>query len=448
MIPIDLKEKNMLALEYQHKEHKSENRERARMEQKYGHLMKEELYLSNLVSYMGNRNIPLLRLYKYKEAFSFPFVRDFLRRLGITSNDYVFDPFAGMGTTLFASMLYGIPSIGVDKLPVATFVAETIPKFLSIRRGELTSALENLRNDVSMILPAPVAIDVPIMELAFNRETILRLRQWKAAIDRLESPLKEVFLLLFFAILEETSYTSKDGQFLRLIKDKKVSDPDEALSRKVSESEEDIARVKWFVQNINGSIDCLPKVFHGDATDLRDIPFDKPPTAVITSPPYANRYDYTRSYCLELCFHFVTCFEELKEIRFGIIRSHIESKVSDAEKPPHPVVGEVVECLSAKKLNNPRIPYMLTGYFIDMEKAINEWSRVLAPDAKVAMVVDNVRFEGELVPVDLVLTEIAEEAGFETKEIVISRYKGNSSQQMKKYGRVPVRESVVIWRKI
>ncbi|MDZ7261416.1 MAG: hypothetical protein ONB05_04850, partial [candidate division KSB1 bacterium] len=180
------------------------------------------------------------------------------------------------------------------------------------------------------------------------------------------------------------------------------------------------------------------------------IPFKRPPTAIITSPPYVNRYDYTRSYCLELCFHFVKNFEELKAIRFGILRSHIESKVSDdeKEKPLHPAIHEVIAALNSKELNNPKIPDLIIGYFIDMEKAIKEWSRILAPGAQVAIVVDNVRFEGELIPVDMVLSEMAETAGFEVKEILIARYKGNSSQQMKKYGRVPVRESIAIWRKL
>jgi hypothetical protein len=62
--------------------------------------------------------------------------------------------------------------------------------------------------------------------------------------------------------------------------------------------------------------------------------------------------------------------------------------------------------------------------------------------------VDNVRFEGELLPVDVVLSNMAEEAGFKVEEIIVARYKGNSSQQMGKYGRVPVRESIVVWRKL
>jgi hypothetical protein len=90
---------------------------------------------------------------------------------------------------------------------------------------------------------------------------------------------------------------------------------------------------------------------------------------------------------------------------------------------------------------------MLVGYFVDMEMAIREWARVLATGAKVALVVDNVRFDGIMLPVDLVLSEMAEQAGFRVDEILIARYKGNSSQQMGRYGRLPVRESVVIWSK-
>lgn len=164
-------------------------------------------------------------------------------------------------------------------------------------------------------------------------------------------------------------------------------------------------------------------------------------------PPYAYRYDYTRSYCLELCFGFVRDFTELKALRLAILRSHIEAKSAPGDTPCHPAVQEVIEALAPRKLNNPRIPAMLVAYFVDMRRAIHEWARILAPGARVALVVDNVRFEGEMVPVDLILTDLAQEAEFSVQEVIVARYKGNSSQQMGRYGRVPVRESVVIWEK-
>jgi len=420
---------------------------RDEIEGKFKNTIHEELRLGSLVSYVGNKNIPLLRIYKYKEAFAFNFVKDFLRRFEADSDDYVFDPFSGLGTTMFTSMLSDIPSVGIDKLPVAYFISKTLPFLLLLKENELKEMWMSLTPMIEKSQPADVAMDVPIMKIAFDEKTLSTLRKLKSTIDDLPDPYRDIFLLLFFSILEECSFTSKDGQFLRLKRNKKTSNPVEAMSRKVAQVEEDVRRIKTLFPHFSPDKETMPDVYLGDTRNLSDIKFKKKPTAIITSPPYANRYDYTRTYSLELCFHFVKNFEELKAIRFGILRSHIESKIQKGETPPHPVIKEVVEVLSRKKLNNPKIPSMIITYFVDMQKVIKEWFKVLSPGAKVAMVVDNVRFEGELIPVDLVLSDMAEEVGFEVKEIIVARYKGNSSQQMKKYGRVPVRESIVVWER-
>ena len=421
--------------------------ERQRIEARFAPLIREELRLGDLVSYAGNKAVPVLRLYRYKEAFAFGFVEEFINRFGLTEKDYLFDPFCGMGTTLFAAMQGRIPSIGIDRLPVAAFVAQTLPLFLAAEQSAIKETYEMLKARVPEATPAEVASDVAIMKIAFPPDMLLSLRKWKGAIDELRSPLRDIFLLLFFSILEPCSYTSKDGQFLRLKREKRLADPGEMLQRGVQDAEKDILlfRQIWG----NGQQRQTPTVQLADARDLSQVCFEKPPTALITSPPYANRYDYTRTYALELCFHFVRNFAELKALRFSILRSHIESKVDATDHPSHLVIAEVVDILSQRRktLNNPRIPDMLVTYFVDMQKVIGEWGKVLAPGAKAAMVVDNVRFEGELVPVDLVLSEMAEIAGFRTKEVIVTRYKGNSSQQMGKYGRVPVRESIVIWEK-
>jgi site-specific DNA-methyltransferase (cytosine-N4-specific) len=420
---------------------------RERLEAKFKSRMYEELRFNSSVSYVGNKKIPFLRIYRYKEAFAFNFVKDFLKRFEANSDDYVFDPFSGLGTTMFTSMLSGIPSIGIDKLPVAYFISKTLPLFLFLKENEIKEVWKSIKPRIEKSEPADVAMDVPIMQVAFSEENLLLLRKLKSAINELPEPYKDIFLLLFFSILEECSFTSKDGQFLRLKRNKKVSNPIEAMSKKVAQVEEDVRRIKFFYPELSIDKEIIPDVYLADTRDLSNIKFKKKPTIIITSPPYVNRYDYTRTYSLELCFHFVKNFEELKAIRFGILRSHIESKVRKDEKPPHPAVKEVIEALSRKKLNNPKIPDMITAYFVDMQKVINEWYKVLASGAKVAMVVDNVRFEGEMIPVDLILSKMAEEIGFEVKEIIVARYKGNSSQQMKKYGKVPVRESIVIWER-
>jgi hypothetical protein len=191
-----------------------------------------------------------------------------------------------------------------------------------------------------------------------------------------------------------------------------------------------------------------PLVIQGDARQMSEYLLHKNPTAIITSPPYVNRYDYTRSYSIELCFGFLQNYEELKALRLSMLRSHIESHVNPYEYPEHHVIQEIIKSLELRrsKLNNPRIPIMLKGYFIDMELVIRDFARVLKPTSWVVMVVGNVRYDGETIPVDTILCDIADSVGFDVKAIWIARYKGNSSQQMKKYGRLPVRESVLIWQ--
>ncbi len=283
------------------------------------------------------------------------------------------------------------------------------------------------------------------MRVAFPEENLVRLRQWKQVIETLEPPLKHAFQLFLLGVLELCSFTAKDGQFLRLNRHKQTHYPDEALLQKVGEAERDLQMVRKLGWHRTFR---TPHIIEGDARALPELVSSARPSAIITSPPYANRYDYTRTYSLELCFYFVKNFEELKELRFSILRSHIEAKVEVHESISHPAAREVVQLLKQRPtLNNPRIPDMLIAYFTDMEQVIREWARILPSGGKVVMVVDNVRFEGEMVPVDLILSDVAERYGFYVDSIAVARYKGNSSQQMGRYGRVPVRESVLYWTK-
>jgi hypothetical protein len=246
---------------------------RQEIEDKFKNLIHEELKLGSKVSYVGNKKIPFLRIYRYKEAFAFDFVTDFLRRFEANSGDYVFDPFSGMGTTMFASMTCGIPSVGLDRLPIAYFISKTLPSFLVLKENELKEIWTALIPEIQRSEPAKVALDVPIMKVAFDEETLLTLRKLKTAIGSLPSPYHDIFLFLFFSILEECSFTSKDGQFLRLNRNKKTSSPIDAMNRKIAQIEEDVHRMKLLLHNPAITKEVMPDVFLGDTRDLSDINF-------------------------------------------------------------------------------------------------------------------------------------------------------------------------------
>jgi hypothetical protein len=112
----------------------------------------------------------------------------------------------------------------------------------------------------------------------------------------------------------------------------------------------------------------------------------------------------------------------------------------------------VLEYLDACKddgtINNAGIVRMVRNYFFELSLLIFASAKVLKPGAPFIMVNDNVRYEGAHVPVDLILSDFAEHAGFDVESVwVLPRGKGNSSQQMGRHGRQELRKCVYVWRK-
>ena len=102
----------------------------------------------------------------------------------------------------------------------------------------------------------------------------------------------------------------------------------------------------------------------------------------------------------------------------------------------------------AGELNNNGVIRMVEGYFTELAFIYAELFRLCKPGATVAFVNDNVRYSGEVIPVDYLSTSFAEQFGFTPEKVYcLQQKKGNSSQQMKKYGRVALRKSITVWKK-
>lgn len=429
---------------------------REALEARYAPLLNERLRLRQLVTYVPNKSAPIHRWFQYKEGFSYQLVEMLLREFDADpAHHRVFDPFVGCGTTPLVARDMGFGAWGIDILPVAVFVAQ-----VKLRRPE-TYDLQRLRFEIERILTIPfhspsisAPKDVRIIRLAYDEDTLEQVLFLEEEIQRIDdSPIREFLLLGLMSILEDVSYTSKDGQYLRLRRDKEIPPVRDVLRSQLEMMYGDLSRerVQLRLPGLTGASpgdgahrDCY--VAQADARSFTAL-FDDCADIIITSPPYLNRYDYSRIYSLELCLYFVNEFEELKQVRHSLLRSHIESREPSTDEVHHPALVEILDNLAYQDLNNPRIPVMIKGYFEDMNQVLDQLAQVCRPGARVALVVANARFHGELIPVDLLLSELATDAGFEVECIIVTRYKGNSSQQMGRFGRVAVRESIAIWRK-
>lgn len=415
---------------------------RDELEYKYQAFFEERLNCGKLVTYVPNKKEPIYNWFKYKEGFSKALIERIFDCWQVPEGELVLDPFAGCGTTLLAAKDLGYEAVGTDILPVAVFVTK-VKIDDSYDLAEIDRAIKKLGKE-KYSEPKSSFPAVAIINKAFPDFVQRELLFYKEKILECPAPVRNFLLLGLLSILEEVSYTSKDGQFLRLVP-KNIPPVRETLLRQLQKMYFDLLqRDGQLFKRKKGKATILPS----DARQLC-LPkrYDGKIGIVVTSPPYLNRYDYSRTYALELCTLFVQDFEGLRKIRHSLLRSHIESKESEQKVLKIPALTEILSNLEGKELNNDRIPIMIRGYFEDMNLVLAGLYKTLKPGGLIVLVVANARFEGEMVPVDLLLSEIAESYGFRTEKIWITRYKGNSSQQMGKYGRVPVRESIVFWRK-
>lgn len=424
------------------------------------------------VSYQGNRRAPGFRWMKYKEGFSQALVERFLDEFSPTA---VLDPFAGIGTAPLSAAGRGLRATGVEIMPVGVLVGNGIAQAANgLSRDSLEKSGAELLDAVKSEDAAPSEHEfrhVRITESAFPDETEAAIARARHFVANVSDPAMRTLLdLACMTVLEDVSYTRKDGQYLRwdyrsgrTLRSRVNKGPilpfDQALDARLFEMIQDIEPLKW---SYGGG---YPKLITGSSLELlRDLPkagFDM----VITSPPYANRYDYTRTYALELAWLGYEQ-DDFLALRQSMLSATVENRskrewlkeiyrddsgllnhafrMYDEQEAIHEALTILRRHIA--ELGNRHVIRLIEGYFLEMAVIVAELGRVLRPGGVVTMVNDNVQYHGEEIPVDMILSDFAEQSGFRCERIwTLPRGKGNSSQQMSRFGRREIRKCVYQW---
>ena len=446
----------------------------------------------SLVSFQANRKAAFVSWFKYKEGFSAELVRYVINEFGQAPGTLL-DPFAGIGTALFVARSLGWDAIGIELLPVGFFsadarlAAEAVDPAAFKRKIDAVADIDWRRHfDPDHALP-----HIPITRGAFPIETEEAIAGYRAYCNRRirNRHVRKLFDLAGLAVLESVSYTRKDGQYLRWdYRAKKarvksrfdkgaIPDFNSAIGKKLRQISNDLARGTGEHDNLFEL--CSNRSARVGAADLRQgscldiLPrfADESIDFVLTSPPYCNRYDYTRTYALELIYLGLD-EAQVKDLRQAMLSCTVENRTKieqmetaydrlgrgstfsqvrrtfEKQSALHEVFAILDEEAQENRLNNSNIPRMVWNYFLEMCFVVYELARILRPGGRIVMVNDNVRYAGEEVPVDLILSDFARTFGLRVEHIwTLPRGKGNSSQQMGVHGRTELRKCVYVWHK-
>jgi DNA modification methylase len=445
-----------------------------------------------IVSFQANKRIPFYSWFKYKEGFSQRLVSYLLEHLWQKSPGVLLDPFAGAGAALFASKELGWKTAGIEVLPVGIFVMKAR---MAASRINALSFEKEISKIIGLDFQAYYDKEYEIKHIAitsgaFHIDDEKQLVGYLSYCNNHVTD-KDILTLLEFAafsVLEEISYTRKDGQYLRWdyrsgrsqgkepFDKGKIKRFGKAIEEKLLTILTDIntdnhQEVLPLFSNNNHFIEIDPEISEGSCLDLLPQYEKNSIDFVLTSPPYANRYDYTRTYALELVFlgnnqesvknyrqKMLSCTVENKDKR-NHLQKYYENlgkresfdfidKVFHNQKALQEILNILNEYRKEGKLNNSNVARLVHNYFYEMCFVIFELSRITRKGGIVAMVNDNVRYAGEEVPVDLILSDMAESFGLVTRFIwTLGKGKGNSSQQMGTHGRSELRKCVYIWEK-
>lgn len=474
--------------------HFAEDRARLRLEEKFMRLTEiSDDFNRQSVSFQLSKKDCIHRWLKYKEGFSADLVERLLEEAGIKEGDTVLDPFMGSGTTALVCDFHGINSVGFDVLPMTKIAIEAKSGVMRYDVAELSRMCEEFK---TLEMPHDYRADfpyIPITDGAFPEETeraVVFYTRW-IKDSHYSDAAKNLVTLCILNSLEAVSYTRKDGQYLSW--DTRSPKMVEANKARSARGAKPICRLDKGV--IPGLKETLGKELDVVLRDIRSLQGDlhvkeaaidftegscllelpkmeaESVDGVITSPPYCNRYDYTRTYALEMNYLGMSV-AEIGRLRQDLISCTVESKPKEEFLRGYyerlgraddygRIVGiiESTDALNEVKaalrkrnangeINNKGILRMVEGYFAELAFVYAEIFRVSKHGASVAVVNDNVRYAGEAIPVDFLSSEIAEKIGFKVKKIyTLKQLKGNSSQQMAKYGRVPLRKSITLWQK-
>jgi len=380
------------------------------------------------VTFKGKLGLPIHRWYRLTPSFSPHLALDIAEHFALTSSDYVLDPFSGVGTVPLCMKYEGIPSCSIELNPYLHFVSTVKTRsypdltqivryfedFTRLAREETTGLLDEgrardyLREHARYVPPIhkPERWWSPInlSQLVAIRKLMLNHADTGHHIDLLRMGILGILVPASNAKHNHVSLTFADEPLPPM-------DVTEALCRKLDDILEDL-------QGASHRSSAGVTVYAGNSRDVAGVLPEHPRvSAVITSPPYPNRFSYARETRPHLFFFdFISSAKAvglLETDAIGGTWGKATSVLSGGVEPMNDMVRDLLAPYTAKINGSGKLmASYVTKYFNNMYEHAEGIAKVCQHHAQLAYVIGNSKFYGHPLPSDELLARIFCHFGF------------------------------------
>ena len=390
----------------------------------------------------------------YRFVLSFPphLVRSYLERFAGNGLKCVLDPFCGTGTTLVECKKLGIQSIGIEANPMACFASQVkvdwgiAPDLLLDHAREISQLVLN-RFEAEGIGDAD---HLPLLRTRRGIPTNLRTlpeESSKLLLKHSISPLPLHKTLILLEALEE----HRDNRFSRherLALGKAVVAeisnlhfgpevgvaPPRQDAPVVSTWLERVCQIAQDLRWLRDKNETRAVVHCADSRSPLSVLAEQSVDAVITSPPYPNEKEYTRTTRLEsVLLGFIRNKDDLRALKQVLVRSNTrgvyKADSDDLMVSEHDEIQRIARAIEQRRLQLGKTsgferlyPRVTRLYFGGMARHLSELRAVLRPGAQLAYVVgDQASYLRVMIRTGELLADIAKSLGYEVIDIDLFR---------------------------
>ncbi len=377
-------------------------------------------------TFIDNMKLPVHRWFRYSAGFSAAWVESVLKEYNAIS---VLDPFVGSGTVCIASDKLGITSYGIEAHPFVFRLGqgklswgEDVTDF-EAAISTLTVAAKKIRESVRLNEANALIIK------CYTEECLRDLYSFKVAYLDLAPmwtvAIKALVFLAINSILRATSHVgTAQWQYVLPNKTKaRVISPYDALRLQAKMMLDDMHAMQ--AESDSSKAILLPT----DSRSLEGVS-DKSIDLVITSPPYANNYDYADATRLEMSFwgeidnwgdlhlavrkHLICSSSQHASKDKMKLLDLLADPAIDPIKMELAVVCNELDVVRKTKGGNKAYHLMIAAYFADMAKTFQALRRVTKEGATLCLVIGDSAPYGVHAPVERWFGELALASGFKS----------------------------------